>query len=122
MGPLECLECSRECSGPFEIVTVVIGGIVGIKWLEGRIRVPKLLLVFLTPAHFLFMSRETALVDMTSHIPKIVDVRSDILVDFLVMLVRVVDMVPPSSPRGVVRHHDAGRQNCFCQGGDWILA
>ena len=31
-------------------------------------------------------------------IPKVVDVFSDILIDFLVVLVRVVDMVPPSFP------------------------
>ena len=31
-------------------------------------------------------------------ISEVVDVRSDILIDFLVVLVRVVDMVPPSSP------------------------
>ena len=43
------------------------------------------------------MARETAPVDMTSHVTEIVDVRSDILVDFLVMLARVVDVVPPSS-------------------------
>ena len=35
---------------------------------------------------------------MTSCGLEIVDVRSDILVDFLVMLARVVDAVPPSSP------------------------
>ena len=50
------------------------------------------------PANFLFMAREIAPIDMTSCIPKIVYVRSDILVDFLVMLARVVDTVPPSSP------------------------
>ena len=44
------------------------------------------------------MLRETAPIDMTSCIPEVVDVCSDILIDFLVVLVRVVDMVPPSSP------------------------
>ena len=44
------------------------------------------------------MVREMAFVDMTLRIPEIVDVCSDILVDFLVMLARVVDTVPPSSP------------------------
>ena len=100
----------------------MIYGVAGVEWLEGCGRITKLLLVFLTLAYFLFMAREMAPVDMTSRILEILDVRSDILVDFLVMLVRVVDMVPPSSPRGVVRHHDAGRQNGFCRGGDWILA
>ena len=49
-------------------------------------------------AHFFFMSREMAPVDMTSRITEIVDVCMDILVDFLVVLARVVDVVPPSSP------------------------
>ena len=49
-------------------------------------------------AYFFFMARETALVDMTSRISEIVDVRSDVLVDFLVVLARVVDAVAPSSP------------------------
>ena len=87
-GPLECSECSHECSGAFRIITIGIYSIAGVKWLEGCIRITELLLVFLTPAYFLFMARETAPVDMTSCIPKIVDVRSDILVDFLVMLAR----------------------------------
>ena len=37
-------------------------------------------------------------VDMMSRVSKIVDVRLDVLVDFLVMLARVVDAVAPSSP------------------------
>ena len=49
-------------------------------------------------AYFLFMPRETTPIDVTSCIPEVVDVFSDILIDFLVVLVRVVDMVPPSSP------------------------
>jgi len=55
------------------------------------------LLVFLTAAYF-FMARETTLVDMTSCISKIVDVRLDVLVDFPVVLARVIDVVAPSSP------------------------
>ena len=54
----------------------------------------------LTLAYFLFIMREMAPVDMMLCIPVIVDVRSNILVDFLVMLVRVVDVVAPSSPLG----------------------
>ena len=50
------------------------------------------------PAYFLFMARETTPVDVASCIPEVVDVCSDILVDFLVVLARVVDAVPPSSP------------------------
>ena len=38
------------------------------------------------------------LIDMMSHVLEIVDVRSDILVEFLVVLAMVVDVVPPSSP------------------------
>ena len=38
------------------------------------------------------------LVDMMSTVSEIVVVRSDILVDLLVMLARVVDAVAPSSP------------------------
>ena len=98
MGPLECLECPRECSGPFGIITVVICSIVGVKWLEGYVWITELLLIFLTPAYFLFMARETTPIDMTACIPEIVDVRSNILVDFLVELARVVDMVRPGSP------------------------
>ena len=56
------------------------------------------MLVFLTAAYFFFMARETVPVDMTSRVSEIVDVSSDVLVDFLVMLARVVDAVAPSSP------------------------
>ena len=76
----------------------MIGGIAGVKWLEGSIRIAKFLLVFLMLAYFLFMARETAPVDMTSCVPEIVDVCFDILFDLLVMLARVVDTVSPSSP------------------------
>ena len=55
------------------------------------------MLIFLTATYF-FMARETALVDMLSRVSEIVDVRSDVLVDFLVVLARVVDSVAPSSP------------------------
>ena len=44
------------------------------------------------------MARETTPINMTSCILEIIDVRSDILVDFLVVLAREVDAVPPSSP------------------------
>ena len=55
------------------------------------------MLVFLTTVYF-FMARETVLLDMTSCVSKIVDVRTDVLLDFLVVLARVVDAVTPSSP------------------------
>ena len=92
------MECSRECSGPFGIITIGICSIASVKWLEGYIWITKLLLVFLTLAYFLLMLREMTPIDMTSCIPEVVDVCSDILIDFLVMLARIVDMVPPSSP------------------------
>ena len=44
------------------------------------------------------MARETTPINIASCVPEIVDVCSDILVDFLVVLARVVDAVPPSSP------------------------
>ena len=49
-------------------------------------------------AYFLFMVREMAPVDLTSLVPEVVEVCSDVLVDFLVVLVRVVNAVPPSTP------------------------
>ena len=55
------------------------------------------------------MARETTPVDMTSRVSEIVDVRSDILLDLLIVLMRVADVVPLAPPRGVVHHHDAGR-------------
>ena len=79
----------------------MIGDIGGVNWLEGYVRITELLLVFIVSAYFLFVVRETTLVNMTSCIQEIVDVCSNILVDFLVMLVRVVDRV--------VHHHDVDR-------------
>ena len=84
--------------GPFGIISVMIYNVAGVEWLEGEVHITKLLLVFLTVAYFFFMAREMALVDMTSRVSEIVDVRSDVLVDFLVVLGRVVDAVAPSSP------------------------
>ena len=49
-------------------------------------------------AYFFFMVREMVLVNMTLRVSEIVDVRSNILVNFLVVLGRVVDAVAPSSP------------------------
>ena len=63
------------------------------------------MLVFLTLTYFLLMLRETVPIDMTSCILEVVDVCSDILVDFLVVLARVVDVVPLAPPGGVVHHH-----------------
>ena len=106
--------CPCECSGPFGIVTVVICGIASVEWLEGYVWIIELLLIFLMTAYFLFMARETAPVDMTSRVLKITNVRSDILVNFFVVLARVVEMVPPSSPW-------RGRPSSLCWSAKWIL-
>ena len=90
MGPLEYSKCSGECSGPFGIITVEIGSIAGVKWLEGYIQITEFLLIFLTPAYFLLMSGEMAPIDMTSCILEVVDVCLNILIHFLVVLTRVV--------------------------------
>ena len=49
-------------------------------------------------AYFFFMVRKTALVDPSSRTSEIVEVCSDVLIDFLVVLARVVNMVAPGSP------------------------
>jgi len=56
------------------------------------------LLVLLTAAYFFFMATEAALVDTSLCVLEIVEVRSDVLVDLLVVLARVFDVVAPSSP------------------------
>ena len=56
------------------------------------------MLVLLAAAYFFFMATEAAFVHTSPRISEIVEVRSDILVDLLVMLVRVFDAVAPSSP------------------------
>ena len=49
-------------------------------------------------AYFFFLATEVALVDTLSRVSEIVEVRSDVLVDLLVVLARVFDAVAPSSP------------------------
>ena len=56
------------------------------------------MLILLTVAYFFFMARKTTLVDTSSRILEIVKVCSDVPVDFLVVLARVVDAVAPGSP------------------------
>ena len=56
------------------------------------------MLVLLAAAYFFFMATEATFVDVSLCISEIVDVCSDVLVDFLVVLVRVVNVVAPSSP------------------------
>ena len=56
------------------------------------------MLIFLTAAYFFFMVTETALVDTSSRVLEIIEVRSDVLVDLLVVMVRVFDAVALSSP------------------------
>ena len=75
----------------------MIYSIVGIERLERHVWITELLLIFLMLAYFFFVAREMALIDITSRVSEIVDVCSDVLVDFLVRLVRVVDAVAPSS-------------------------
>ena len=45
-----------------------------------------------------FMATEAVLIDTSSRVLEIVEVDLDILVDLLVVLVRVFDVVAPSSP------------------------
>ena len=56
------------------------------------------MLVFLTTAYFFFMMTVMMLVDTSSRVSKIVEVRSDVLVVLLVVLARVFEAVAPSSP------------------------
>ena len=49
-------------------------------------------------AYFFFMTTETALVNASSRVSEIVEVRSDVLVDLLVMLAKVFDAVAPCFP------------------------
>ena len=56
------------------------------------------MLILLTVVYFFFMMRKMTLVDTSSHISEIVKVCLDVLVDFLVVLARVVDAVAPGSP------------------------
>ena len=56
------------------------------------------MLILLTAAYFFFMATKTALVDASSRVSEIVEVRSDVLVDLLVVLAKVFDAVAPSSP------------------------
>ena len=84
--------------GSFGVVGTVICSVVGIEWLENRVRVTELLLVLPTAANFFFMMTEMAVVDTTSCISEIVEMHPDVLVDLLVVLARVFDAVAPSSP------------------------
>ena len=56
------------------------------------------MLVLLTAAYFFFIATEAVLVDTSSHILEIIEVHSDVLVDLLVVLAKVLDTVVPSSP------------------------
>ena len=56
------------------------------------------MLVLLAAAYFFFMATEEAFVDTSSRIPKIVEVDSNVLVNLLVVLAKVLDVVVPSSP------------------------
>ena len=56
------------------------------------------MLVLLAVAYFFFMATKAAFVDTSSHISKIFEVHSDILVNLLVVLVVMLDVVAPSFP------------------------
>ena len=56
------------------------------------------MLVFLTIAYFFFMMTVMTLVGTSSRVSEIVEVRSDVLVDLLVVLAKVFDAVAPSCP------------------------
>ena len=56
------------------------------------------MIVLLAVAYFFFMVTEAAFVDTSSCISEIVEVHSDVLVDLLVMLAKVLDAIVPSSP------------------------
>ena len=56
------------------------------------------MLVLLAATYFFFMATEATLVDTSSCVSDIIKMHSDILVDLLVVLVRVFDVVAPSSP------------------------
>ena len=76
----------------------MVCSIANVKWLEGFIWITEFLLVFLTPAYFLLMLRETAHIDMTSCIPEVAEVHSSILFDLLVVLAMVFGAVALGSP------------------------
>ena len=56
------------------------------------------MLVLLAAAYFFFMETEAALVDTSSCVSEIIEVHSNVLVDLLVVLAKVLDAVVPSSP------------------------
>ena len=56
------------------------------------------MLVLLAAMYFFFMATKVVLVDTSSCVLEIIEVHSDVLVDLLVMLVKVFDVVAPSSP------------------------
>ena len=55
------------------------------------------MLILLATAYFFFMVTEAAFVDVSSCISKIIEVHSDILVDFLVGLAVMFNAVAPTS-------------------------
>ena len=57
-------------------------------------------------AYFFYMATEVALVNTSSCVSEIIEVHSDILVDLLVVLVKMLDAV---GLRGVAYHRDVGQ-------------
>jgi len=91
-------KCPRECWGPFGVVGDILSSIAGVERLESRVQVIVLLLVLLAAAYFFFMATKAMFIDTSSRISEIVEVCSDVLFNFLVVLVRVFEVVAPSSP------------------------
>ena len=58
------------------------------------------MLVLLAAAYFFFMATEATLLDTPSCIPKVTEVHSSILFDFLVMLAMMLGVVASYSPLG----------------------
>ena len=56
------------------------------------------MLILLVVVYFVFMATKAAFVDASSCISKIVEVHSDVLVDLLVVLAKVLNVVVPMSP------------------------
>ena len=56
------------------------------------------MLILLAATYFFFMATEAAFVDTSSCISEIVEVHSDVLFNFLVVLAMVIGAMAPSSP------------------------
>ena len=97
----------------------MICSIAGVEWLKSGVWVTELMLVLLMVAYFFFMATEAVLVNMSSRVLEIVEVRSDVLVDFLVAhssplerLYIITMLVGEAAPaREVIRSRGGGSAN-----------